>query len=157
MYNFHPYNSPTPQTPPPGAPSKTKKKLQAIVNWTEITTKFRKRRRRRIPKPLIEGLIQLIWYEGFPTKWASLLTMINPTVHTPFMEYVLAIPQPSNLLMTMEFMQAHSTALGRPGTRPGSSDITELHHWQKIADHGCGYGYRHEFRPGFRPRGVGLD
>lgn len=62
---------------------------------------------RSIPEALIILIKHIIRDKGGPTKWASFLIMIDPTVHTSPVENVLAVPQAPDLLLLGEFEQAH--------------------------------------------------
>lgn len=92
------------------------------------------------PQPLIEGTLHIIGYEGCPTQGARSLIVSHPTVQTSPVEYVAAVCQPSDLLLSLELVKAHGAALRRRLLQ-----LRELHHRQDFPDqegrHGLELGH----------------
>lgn len=93
----------------------------------------------------------MVGYEGRPTEGARPLIVPHPTVQTPSVEYVAAVCQPSDLVLSLELVQTHRAALRRLRRR----HLGEFHHGQDFPDEHRRHGL--QFREDLRPGNVGLE
>lgn len=81
------------------------KSLQIKTSTTCITVRY-------LVSPQITLSDALLHSQRSSTQWACLLLMINPTVQTLPMKYVLAEFQPPDLLLAFELIKANGATLG---------------------------------------------
>lgn len=68
---------------------------------------------RSCPEPLVESTLHIFRYEGGSTQRTSPLIVPHPTVETPLVEDVAAVREPSDLILTVELVEADGAALWR--------------------------------------------
>ena len=95
----------------------------------------------------------MVGYEGRPTEGARSLIVAHPTVQTTSVEYVAAVCQPSDLVLSLELVQTHRATLRRLHLRP--RHLRELDDGQDFPDEHRRHGL--QFREGVRPRNVGFE
>lgn len=96
---------------------------------------------------VIECSLHMVGYEGCPTQGARSLIVPHPTVQTPSVEYVATVRQPSDLVLSLELVQAHRAALRRLHRH---LHLRELHHRQD-------FPHQHRRHRPLRPRNVGFE
>lgn len=95
----------------------------------------------------------MVGYEGRPTEGTRSLIVPHPTVQTTSVEYVAAVRQPSDLVLSLELVQTHSATLRRLHLRP--RHLRELDHRQDFPDQHGRHGL--QFRLPLGPRNVGFE